>query len=495
MIERQALTRSELDYALLPRNDMGNAERLLGRHGDDMMFADRIGWMVWNGTRWVSELGAVEASLMAQRTVSAMSGELQAYRDYVRDGADSEKQAQGLLEKASAWAISSGNAGRVRGMLDIAQPHVTVPPETIDAGVMLFNAQDCTMQLPARRDGAGDDPVVWRKPFRRDDRITRMANASFDDSAQCPTWLAFLERVQPEPDMRRFLRQWAGYCLTGLTTEQVMVINYGQGANGKSTFCETLGYVFGSYAQTIPIQSFMADKRRGGADASPDLARLPGVRLLLAAEPEQGDRLSETLVKQITGGEALPVRHLFQGLFNLIPQFKIMLSCNIKPRIRGTDEGIWRRCLLIPWLVMIPKAERDPALVRRLQGEADGILAWAVQGLMDWAENGLCVPKSVIDATEDYRAESDPIQAFLSLYTARGLDSDRIGASTLYEVYKQYCRASSRDPVDQTAFGNTMSSKGYQKIKSSTYFYKTIKFNNDGLELFDETNKQRNSYE
>src|SRR5262249_5005445 len=162
---------------------------------------------------------------------------------------------------------------------------------------------------------------------------------------------------------------WFGYCLTGDVGEQVMVLFHGRGANGKSTLLSLMAHVMGDYALTLPIQSFLHDDRRGGGDATPDLARLPGARLVMAAEPERGSRLSEAVVKTVTGGDKVVARRLFEGQFEFEATFKLVLSANEKPRITGQDEGIWRRVTLVPFAAAIARERRDKRLIEKLKAE------------------------------------------------------------------------------------------------------------------------------
>src|SRR5262249_29253323 len=152
-----------------------------------------------------------------------------------------------------------------------------------------------------------------------------------------------------------------------------------------------------------PIQSFLHDDRRGGGDATPDLARLPGIRAVMASEPERGSRLSEAVVKTVTGGEKVVARRLFEGQFEFDATFKVILSANEKPRIIGQDEGIWRRIVLVPFNAFVPHERRDKRLLDRLKAEASGILNWTLDGARIWREEGLAIPRVLAEATDQYR--------------------------------------------------------------------------------------------
>jgi putative DNA primase/helicase len=158
--------------------------------------------------------------------------------------------------------------------------------------------------------------------------------------------------------------------------------------------------VMGNYAVTLSVDSFAGEGRRSGAEATPDLARLPGARLVAASEPESGVHLKESLIKTLTGGERIPVRRLQQEFIEVIPQFKIVMVGNHKPVIRDTSDGIWRRVLLVPWEIQIEQGKVDRLLPEKLRAEREGVFAWLVRGALDYLELGLAVPERVSAANQ-----------------------------------------------------------------------------------------------
>jgi putative DNA primase/helicase len=168
-----------------------------------------------------------------------------------------------------------------------------------------------------------------------------------------------------------------------------MFILFGAGANGKSTFLNTLMKLLGDYAIATPTDTFM---KRNGEQISNDIARLRGTRLVTTTEAEQGKRLSEPLIKQITGNDAMTARFLYGEFFDFIPTFKIFMATNHKPLIRGTDYGIWRRIRLIPFTTTITPEKQDKHLEEKLVREGPGILNWLIEGAQRWCEKGLATP-------------------------------------------------------------------------------------------------------
>jgi putative DNA primase/helicase len=271
--------------------------------------------------------------------------------------------------------------------------------------------------------------------------------------------------------VRAFIHQWFGLSLTGDVSEQKLVVFYGKGGNGKSVLLDTVSYVAGDYGATVPIETFLDQGRsRGAGQASPDLAILPGVRMLRTSEPEKGAKLAEAMVKLVTGGEPILARDLNRPFFRFYPQFKLTMSGNYRPTISGADEGIWRRMGLLPFNVIIPKEERDPNLIGKLRLEASGILNRLLDGLRVWLDHGLQEPDDVVRATAEYRAASDPLGRFLSTCVVISL-GDRVQSSVLYQLYEAWCAAASESPWKQRGFSQAMEERGYRRKHSDLVWW------------------------
>jgi putative DNA primase/helicase len=284
--------------------------------------------------------------------------------------------------------------------------------------------------------------------------------------------MAFLERVQPDPEIRAFLQRFMGLCLTGDPTEQAAIIHHGLGANGKSVFLELMRYVLGDYGETIAAAKLIGRDRANGGSPDPALARLAGVRLLTASEPEPGAFVQEDVLKNLLGMETISVRDMYAGLFDFLPVFKVMIACNEKPRVKGGDDGIWRRLHLVPWSVTIPAAERDRGLLDALKLEANGILAWAVEGYKEWRRlGGLKPPEVIRAATDAYRSVSDPLGDFFNDCVERPAPGAHIEATDMYLVYLAWCDVTQTTPITQKTFGMAVTNRGFDRRKVSTYRY------------------------
>lgn len=439
----------DAELARLHCNDLGNAERFRARHGRDFLHVRDVGWHVWLGTHWSAKEGPDRARIAAHQTARAILTEAGTLGD--------DAASKRLLKHG----FDTGSSGRLSSMLQEAVPYLGVEPGDLDGDPALFNTAAGTLVLRG---------ACQLRPHARADRISKLSPVAYDPDADAPRWRTFLHRILPDPELRVFVQTWFGYALTGHTGEQVLAFFYGSGANGKSTLLEVVGEVMGTYATVLPFQSLLHNDMRGGADASPDLARLPGARLVWAAEPETGSRFSEALLKQLTGGDRMVVRHLRRDFFEFAPVFKLTLSGNNKPTIRGQDEGIWRRMLLVPFTETIPPDERRPDLKAHLLAEAPGILNWLLDGCRVWLERGLRVPEAVRAATETYRSESDLLGEFLTSCTRRA-EGGRVQAKRLYDAYVSWARDNAASPITGTLFGRLLSERGYHKEKAGVMFY------------------------
>jgi putative DNA primase/helicase len=513
----RARWKRKLDWTCchLPLTDMGNAQRFVARYGRNFVFVDKWGWLAWDGKRWSIRDADALLQRAVQSTIKAIAAESRLVETlgHMCDRAPNMEQrekdgpwvsveppdddtpvvdARGpvnfnpLIEthrtkgpvwrsdKIAGWGVSSQAIGHVACIAKLAQPYLTANPDEFDADPYAFNVANGTLRFKVTDDGS--DYVSLHR-HAREDRLTKITSVAYDPAATCPIYDAFLDRVQPAQDdegnprlVQRHLHALAGIGLTGLQL-QYFWFWYGLGGNGKSVLLDIWGHVTGEYSQAIPIESFLDQGRaRRGGEASPDIAALPGVRLLRTSEPTRGAKIDEGLVKLVTGGEIMRARHLNEGFFEFRPTFKLVMLGNHRPRVDGTDEGFWRRVLLVPWLVIIPEAERDPYLVDKLKGEQSGILNRMLDGVRDYLDHGLQPPDAVRAATADYRDDSDPIGQFLAECTKPNADATLPGGE-FYKLYVAWAKANGERPFTPKAFSRSMLEHGIRKIKSSGVYY------------------------
>jgi putative DNA primase/helicase len=422
--------------------DLGNAARLVHRHGRNLRYCWLWRkWLVWDGKRWVKD-DTGEVYRLAKDTVASIYEEAAAAAD--------EENRKALAKHA----MRSEAGARIKEMVDLARSDVPVTPDELDASPDLLNTESGTIEL---RTGE-------LREHLREDLITKLAPVEYRPDASAPVWDAFLERVLPGEELRRFVRRASGYSATGDTSEQCMFINHGGGANGKSTFQEAIAAALGDYAMRAPTEMLLT-KRSGGIPN--DIARLKGSRFVATSETEEGRRLAESLIKDLTGQDTVTARFLWAELFEFTPTHKLWLSTNHKPEIRGTDNAIWRRIRLIPWSVTIPPAEQNKKLPATLRRELAGILAWIVQGCLEWRREGLQAPDEVRRATGQYRAEMDVLAGFLA--ECCELDSGHWEyAKDLYECYKRWCDENGERPEPQRKFGGRLGERGFQRDRGGS---------------------------
>ena len=419
--------------------DLGNSERFVSDHGEDVRYCyPWATWLDWTGARWEKD-DAGRAHRLAKETVRGI------YQEAAEAGDEDRRKA------LAKHAARSESADKIRAMLELARSEIPVAPDELDADPMLLNTKNGTIDL---RTGELCE-------HRREDLITKLAPAEYRPDAEAPAWGAFLERVLPDEELRGFVRRAAGYSASGDTSEQCLFINHGVGANGKSTFHEAAAAALGDYAMRAPTDMLLA--RRSGAVPN-DVARLKGARFVTAAETEDGRRLAESLVKDLTGQDTITARFMRAEFFDFKPTHKLHLSTNHKPEIRGTDAAIWRRIRLVPWTVTIPPTEQDKKLSEKLRGELAGVLAWIVRGCVEWRHEGLKAPDAVRKATGAYRSEMDVIGAFIEDCCVLRPDASAL-ATPLYVAYKEWCEESGEPIEKQRRFGMRLTERGLRREK------------------------------
>ncbi len=478
-------TPNEGELSALPRNDKGNADRLLARYGQDVLFLKEYcreesqAWMLWRpngkgGGVWkrqawdgVNQLAFQTAAAILDQEVPAIQHR---YSNDLGPDADAEKRRHARKEVSDhiKWGIQSGNQGRSSAMLAAAKNFCVVQRDDLDTDPLAIGVANGVLHLPrplegASNDGGADAPLEeLLASARREDLMTKASPVVWDSAAEAPRFMQFLKTILPNKQERLFLQRWFGYCMTGLVSEQTICMFYGSGGNGKSTLLNIVRGVLGSYAIGLPFESFVAVERSGG-QATPDIARLPAVRLAVSSEPEVGIKLSEATIKAHTGGEKIVVRPLYGFQFEFSPTHKILLSFNQKPRIVGQDDGIWRRIALLEFKVKLkgPKPAR-PFDQMVLEEESAGVLRWMVDGYLLWRERGLDQPPSVKAATDSYRAESNVLGEFLEAFVLPD-ETGRVQASRLYDLYCSWATRNAVDPISITRFGKELPERGFQK--------------------------------
>ncbi len=505
----------DLRLAMLPRNDLGNAGRLLARYGEGLIYLMDVGWISWDGTRWVRQHGDYIARLRAQDTGTTIKEEAQMVRGHFRllDAAEARAEAQRLgiiypgfkgdaeelggmvldhAKKLDGWSVQTGNATRTAAMLTQAEPKRRRDISDMDAQPYLVNFRNGTLEL--HRGKGGKPPHVKFREHDPLDLLTRQMGcdwrgdllADMLEGGCGSEWERVLGEIQPDEHNRAFLRRWFGYVVGGPPDEQAMLVMSGGGSNGKSLVVETIMATMGDYALLLPIESLMQDDARRGSEARPDLVELPGRRLALASEPEGGVTFSSGMIKQLTERQEIRVRQLMKAFISFVPQHRLVVQCNEKPKVKGADYGTWRRIKVLHFWQKWVKAHelhlpenkgarvRDDDLPHRLLQHLEVVAVWLVAGWLDYAEQGLADPIDVLQATEAYRVENDTIGEFLR---DRVMDAPgrHISGREMYEAYQRWCEEGGIVPWNGTNFGRAVGAR-LKKRTSGTVQYVDVTF-------------------
>ena len=444
---------SSSDLRGLALTDLGNAERLVREFGTDMRYCYEYRlWLIWNEVRWRSDAAAAER--MAKRAAKAI------YQEAAQEQDSTAKKA------LVSHAARTESCSRISAILQLArsEPGMQVAPDELDAHDWLLNVVNGTLDL---RSGQ-------LLPHRREDLITKLAPVEYDPDATCPRWTALVEYIMGgKAALVSFLKRAVGYCLTGVTSERCLFILYGLGKNGKTVFLEGLRMVFGDdYAARTPAQTLLVKSR----DAIPnDVARLRGIRFVTASETDDGKKLAEAVVKELTGGDRLVARFMRAEFFEFSPKFKIFLATNHKPDISGTDDAVWDRIKLVPFTVRIPDDMQRPMddLLAEFREELPGILNWAVEGCLEWQQQGLGSPDEVTRATAEYRQEQDLLGEFLHSMCVE-VPKVREQASVIYRAYRNWAEQNGELPRTQKHFGTRLRERGFKRVKSGVWYWEGI---------------------
>ena len=410
----------------------GLAAAFTRRYSQDWRYVAVWGrWLTWTGQRWNEDL-----LLYVQHLIRGICRQAAARADSPR------------LKAKLASASTIAAVERIAR----SDPKHAATIEEWDAEIWLLNTVDGVVNLKTGALRAHDSQ----------DRMTKITTAT--PRGACPLWRAFLAQVTGgDEDLQAYLQRVVGYCLTGSTQEHAMFFLYGTGSNGKSVFVNTLVTLLGDYAANAPMETFMDNRN----DRHPtDLAGLRGARVVTATETEQGRRWNESRIKEITGGDRITARFMHKDNFTYSPTFKLVMSGNHKPAIRNVDEAMRRRMHLIPFEVTIPRDKRDRQLQDKLLKERDGILAWALEGCMQWQRIGLCPPQSVQDATSEYFEGEDAMGRWIEERCVLSPNARALTAE-LFNDWKQWADEAGEFVGSQRRFADLLITRGIEKWRNS----------------------------
>jgi putative DNA primase/helicase len=436
---------SELKKGSIQFTDSTNAARLIREHGRDIRYNKAWKkWVVWNGRFWETDDSGALVHEKGLETVRNIYDEILKTDDH-RERIDIEK-----------YGMLSESVRRRESFVKAAQwvSELNIKSDDLDPDPWLLNVKNGTVNVITGE----------FTEHKQENMITKLANVEYDPAADCPLWKQFIREIMGyKADLISFVQTAAGWSLTGDISEQTMFILFGSGANGKSTFLNTIMYLLGDYATSTNTETFM---KKTGDQNTNDLARLRGTRFVTTTEAEQGRRLSEPLIKKITGNDPMTARFLYGEFFTFMPTFKIWMATNHKPVIKGTDHGIWRRIKLIPFTTRIEEKKQDKDLELKLRNEASGILNWLLEGAARWKRERLQAPAIVLNATDEYRGEMDVIGNFLKDRCKEDFDAT-IKIRELYKAYSDWCDDNNEHAVSERFFTLRLKEMGYEQGRTA----------------------------
>jgi len=422
-----ALAEQQGDHTGIEMSELGLSACLVTRYSRDLRHAsEQRVWLIWTGTHWQKDT--------TQEVMRRMIGIVRQQKI---------QNCKSLAKMTGAIKLAS------------ADRQIAAALETFDRNNYLLNFLNGTLNL---RTGE----LVRH---RREDLITKLIPFNYSPSARAPRWERFLQEVfAAHPELVHWIQRAIGYSLTGDVREHCFFLMLGDGRNGKGLFINTLKLILGPYAHQADFRAFEPKYGDGPSDA---IANFKAARLLVASESREGARFDEPLMKTLTGGDPIRARLLYENSFEMEPTWKIWLATNHRPQIRGTDPAMWQRVRLIPFEISFAGRE-DRSLSETLLREAEGIIAWAVEGTARWFEEGLePLPEAVKMATEAYRTDSDIVGRFVEEECQRGVQFSS-PARILYRAYASWAEESGEKHLTETAFGLQLTQRGFEKSRNST---------------------------
>jgi P4 family phage/plasmid primase-like protien len=417
-----------------PVSDDELTQRFTGRHKNDFRYVAALGrWLIWSGTHWAHDdskavFDAIRQSCRLDLGL-ALTG--------VTKESDRKRMRERLGGAATIAAVERlASADRVHAITN----------DALDADPWLLNTPTGAVDLRTGR----------FRPNDPRDLCTKVTAAT--PRGECPMFRLVLERVLPDQRERDYVQRLIGYTLTGTVKEHVVALAYGTGANGKSLIFSAIKYALGDYAITLGSEVLMESHN----DRHPtEIAVLRGARMALCSEVDSGRRWNETRVKRLSGGDPITARLIARDPFEFQPSHKLVLLANAKPGIRVVDEAIRRRIHLIEFPVTIPEAERDASLPEKLKAEAGGILAWALEGCLDWQTDGLQPPDSIIAATSAYLDREDVIAEWIS-ECCRPVG--QVSLSDAHASYRDWAERNGHPVIGRNTFGDQLEAHGIPRI-------------------------------
>jgi putative DNA primase/helicase len=424
--------------------------------GEFIYVATRDKWLRWHQGRW--QLAEKEEQIGKAKEVCTL----------ILDAASAQfAQDQERGKKLIQTAVGAHSLPRILAMLKLAvsEPDMATTDRELDSNPYLLGVQNGIVDLKTGH-------YLFNEPKYL---ITRYCNAAFEEDATCPKWLRFLDQIfESDTDTIDAVKRLLGCTLLGLADEEILVICYGHGSNGKSVFSNVVHRIMGGYSTTAP-STLLISRRQDDTGPRNDLAALAGARYVSINELQAGDRLDEQVVKMLAGREPISARFLHQEFFEFEPSFTPWLRTNHKPIITGEDDGIWRRLVILRFGRKFTDAEKNPHLEQELLEEQNGILMWMIEGAKQYQRHGICMSPRMKAELATYRTDSDLLGEFLADYTTPD-PAAKANQGTLYNYYISWSKDSGVRPLSKKSFTQRLAERGFPEGKTgNNRFYAGLK--------------------
>ncbi|WP_372998363.1 phage/plasmid primase, P4 family [Lutispora sp.] len=455
LIENEPELRAELLQDEIPVyqcTDAGNAERLADMlKGNYLYLPEKSAWYKYDGKVWQEDAknkivqDVIKCFRMAQTEAMSII--------------DNDKRTKTLK-----WLLSSESQAKINAAISLLSsiPFMCASINQFDKDDMLLNVQN----------GVVDLQTGELREHKREDYFTKICNVEYNPNAKSELFKGFMyEIMEGDRDKVMYLKKLFGYFCTGKIIEEEFYQMKGSGGNGKTKLMETVKYCLGSYAITASPEIIMAKDMNSIPN---DVARLQGARLVLMSEPDPGKRFSDNAIKSLTGGDTIIARFLHKEFFEFIMKAKLVMLTNHEIKAIGTDNGLWRRIVAIPFTYVVSDEKKDKHLQEKLVADAEAVLAWMVEGCLLWQKEGLKQPEALKQAKNEYRKGQDAIGLFLDECCEEDSRS-KISATDLYNTYKRWCESCGEYELSQREFGKRLREKGFTNVKSGVYYWFGIK--------------------
>lgn len=444
----------EISHEMFSLDDLGNAQRMHDMYEDILRYCyDFKSWYIYDNVRWVEDK-TENVSIMANDMLKSM--EIGLLNEAIKE-TDPKKSEDMVKAYKKHIKNSRSNKGK-NNFLKETMPLLPITSSELDSHIELINAPNGTYNVKTGQ----------LLPHNKDDYITQVTNVPIVEGSKCPMWEKFINQIfLGNKELIKYVQKAVGYSLTGFTKEQCMFILFGDGNNGKGVFVSIIDYIVNDYSKHIQAETI--SQIRKGSDASPDLMSIKDSRFVFVNESNEEVAFNEALIKQLTGEDKVTGRRLYCPNISFFPHFKIWMSTNYKPKIKGTDNGIWRRLKIIPFELNLQGDEVDTELKNKLKDEAQGILWWCIEGLKLYLKEGLIEPDIVKNSVKEFRDDSNVLKHFITDCVIEKKGS-KVRARELYNRYVNWCKENNETAKNSTRFGIDMK-KYATKDDTGNYVY------------------------